>query len=129
MNTNHKELLQCPFCGSAGEIVESRECFPNMPLVYYPTCTREDINYSCPAEAQPDGETNSVGCSYSTREEAIEAWNNRVDANLRKKIRVELLEELMEDLPPESAGINYYALRQMVEEEMTSSTDALSRTQ
>ena len=57
-----KELKPCPFCGSKGELHKKR----NLDT-FIVKCT----NGLCPASYM-------IGNDYNTPDEAIEAWNRRV---------------------------------------------------
>lgn len=57
------ELKRCPFCGSPGE-VEHRE--------YSGTWIVQCSNGECPASYM-------IGWDYETEEDAIDAWNRRVN--------------------------------------------------
>jgi len=56
-------LKSCPFCGSAGIVVDKQ---------WFGTWIVECTNNQCPASYM-------IGWDYDTKEEAIEAWNRRLN--------------------------------------------------
>ena len=63
------KVKSCPFCGSTPKI----ECLlKETPFeAYYVKCTNE--NCEC-----------NIKCSYHTEQEAVDAWNNRVDVEVKE---------------------------------------------
>ena len=82
------ELKKCPFCGEEAEVVKVHRGVAMFP--YTVVCKSDE----CSA---------SVGVFKETREEAIEAWNNRpTESDIRasvidefaEKLKAEILEEI-----------------------------------
>lgn len=71
MGPSMTELLPCPFCGGAGEIVKIS--FPQRDRGRYPTCT----NYGCIAHVTEQDEQGGTIVDFKTDAEAIRLWNTR----------------------------------------------------
>lgn len=69
---NKIELLPCPFCGGKAELIDSNNCDLYYFVPYYVRCKN-----LCYEDFEEDKNILPLTDDYSTKEEAIEAWNNR----------------------------------------------------
>lgn len=84
----NKELKRCPFCGGKATLVccddegnIHRGGYENDPFsgLCFRICHSVEENENCPiASYDVDGATMGIYL-YDTKEEAIEAWNRRVE--------------------------------------------------
>lgn len=74
------ELKACPFCGEPGEIVKGN--LHPYDRYFTPVCS----NGECVAHQTADGEFGYYDNEFTTKEEAIAAWNNRAVDPLAREL-------------------------------------------
>ena len=88
-----RELKPCPFCGGDGVILaRTKQVFDNS-IGYIPLCT----DCGCTVGSNIDTEFTAY-TDFKTEQEAIEAWNRRVEPGDDKSLTDEE-REILNDMP------------------------------